>query len=79
MKIAAANAIAMLAREDVPDEVNSAGASLKYGEDYIIPALFDPRLISAVSSAVAEAAMVQGWQDGPSRIWKAIAEPVWQA
>ena len=62
MKIAAANAIAMLAREDVPDEVNSAyaGASLKYGEDYIIPAPFDPRLISAVSSAVAEAAMDSG-------------------
>ncbi len=62
MKIAAANAIAMLAREDVPDEVNSAysGASLKYGEEYIIPAPFDPRLISAVSSAVAEAAMVSG-------------------
>ena len=59
MKIAAANAIAMLAREDVPDEVNNAysGASLKYGVDYIIPAPFDPRLISAVSSAVAEAAM----------------------
>ena len=62
MKIAAANAIAMLAREDVPDEVNSAyaGVSLKYGEDYIIPAPFDPRLISAVSSAVAEAAMASG-------------------
>ncbi len=62
MKIAAANAIAMLAREDVPDEVNNAysGASLKYGVDYIIPAPFDPRLISAVSSAVAAAAMKTG-------------------
>ena len=62
MKIAAANAIAMLAREDVPDEVNNAyaGESLHYGEDYIIPAPFDPRLISAVSSAVAEAAMASG-------------------
>ncbi len=62
MKIAAANAIAMLAREDVPDEVNNAyaGESLRYGEDYIIPAPFDPRLISAVSSAVAEAAMASG-------------------
>ena len=62
MKIAAANAIAMLAREDVPDEVNNAysGAILKYGVDYIIPAPFDPRLISAVSSAVAEAAMATG-------------------
>ena len=62
MKIAAANAIAMLAREDVPDEVNNAyaGECLRYGEDYIIPAPFDPRLISAVSSAVAEAAMASG-------------------
>jgi len=62
MKIAAAQAIAYLAREDVPDEVNSAyaGVTLKYGEDYIIPAPFDPRLISAVSSAVAQAAMDSG-------------------
>ena len=62
MKIAAAYAIAMLAREDVPDEVTDAyaGESLRYGEDYIIPAPFDPRLISAVSSAVAEAAMSSG-------------------
>ena len=62
MKIAAAQAIAFLAREDVPDEVNSAyaGATLKYGEEYIIPAPFDPRLISAVSSAVAQAAMDSG-------------------
>ncbi|MGB0809688.1 MAG: malic enzyme-like NAD(P)-binding protein, partial [Candidatus Puniceispirillaceae bacterium] len=62
MKIAAAHAIAMLAREDVPDEVTDAyaGESLRYGEDYIIPAPFDPRLISAVSSAVAEAAMSSG-------------------
>ena len=62
MKIAAANAIAMLAREDVPDEVSNAYAnqSLHYGEEYIIPAPFDPRLISAVSSAVAQAAMDSG-------------------
>ena len=62
MKIAAAHAIAMLAREDVPDEVNHAyaGAQLRYGTDYIIPAPFDPRLISAISSAVAKAAMDTG-------------------
>ena len=62
MKIAAAHAIALLAREDVPDEVSDAyaGESLHYGEDYIIPAPFDPRLISAVSSAVAQAAMDSG-------------------
>ena len=62
MKIAAANAIASLAREDVPDEVNAAykGIQLHYGNDYIIPAPFDPRLISTVSSAVAKAAMESG-------------------
>ncbi|MGB1329727.1 MAG: NADP-dependent malic enzyme [Candidatus Puniceispirillaceae bacterium] len=62
MKIAAANALAMLAREDVPDAVADAygGQSLAYGEDYIIPTPFDPRLIVAVSSAVAEAAMNDG-------------------
>ena len=62
MKIAAANAIAELAREDVPDEVNAAyhGVQLHYGNDYIIPAPFDPRLISSVSSAVAKAAMDSG-------------------
>ena len=62
MKIAAAEAIAMLAREDVPDAVAEAygGQGLQYGEDYIIPAPFDPRLISAVSSAVAAAAMESG-------------------
>ena len=62
MKIAAAKAIASLAREDVPDEVNAAyhGVQLHYGKDYIIPAPFDPRLISFVSSAVAKAAMDSG-------------------
>jgi malate dehydrogenase (oxaloacetate-decarboxylating)(NADP+) len=55
MKIAAAEALAGLAREDVPDEVAAAyaGERLTYGPDYIIPAPFDPRLIWAVPSAVA--------------------------
>jgi malate dehydrogenase (oxaloacetate-decarboxylating)(NADP+) len=59
MKIAAAEALARLAREDVPDEVAAAyaGQRLTYGPDYIIPAPFDPRLIWAVPSAVAKAAM----------------------
>src|SRR3954451_19567675 len=59
MKIAAAEALAQLAREDVPDEVAAAysGERLLYGPDYIIPAPFDPRLIWAVPSAVARAAM----------------------
>jgi len=62
MKIAAAQAIAELAREDVPDEVASAysGEHPKYGADYIIPAPFDPRLISYISPAVAKAAMDSG-------------------
>src|ERR1700756_1264669 len=58
MKIAAAKALAALAREDVPDEVAAAyGARPKYGPDYIIPVPFDPRLISYVPPAVAKAAM----------------------
>ena len=61
MKIAAARALAELAREDVPDEVATAyGARPKYGADYIIPVPFDPRLISAVPSAVAQAAIDSG-------------------
>ena len=62
MKIAAAEALARLAREDVPDEDAAAysGQRLRYGPDYIIPAPFDPRLIWAVPSAVAQAAMDSG-------------------
>jgi malate dehydrogenase (oxaloacetate-decarboxylating)(NADP+) len=62
MKIAAAQALADLAREDVPDEVALAyrGARPGYGPDYIIPVPFDPRLISRVSMAVAEAAIESG-------------------
>jgi malate dehydrogenase (oxaloacetate-decarboxylating)(NADP+) len=61
MKIAAAQALAELAREDVPDEVAAAyGARPKYGPDYIIPVPFDPRLISAIPLAVAKAAMDSG-------------------
>ncbi|MBU6442415.1 MAG: NADP-dependent malic enzyme [Alphaproteobacteria bacterium] len=62
MKIAAAEALAELAREDVPDEVAQAYGSARpvYGPNYIIPVPFDPRLISRVSSAVAEAAIRTG-------------------
>ncbi len=62
MKIAAANALAELAREDVPDEVAMAyqGSRPRYGSNYIIPMPFDPRLISRVSPAVAQAAMETG-------------------
>ena len=62
MKIAAAEALADLARADVPDEVARAyrGTQLQFGPDYIIPTPFDPRLISAIPPAVAEAAMASG-------------------
>jgi malate dehydrogenase (oxaloacetate-decarboxylating)(NADP+) len=62
MKIAASQALAELAREDVPDEVDAAysGRRLRFGPDYIIPVPFDPRLISAVPTAVAKAAMASG-------------------
>ncbi|WP_298305881.1 NADP-dependent malic enzyme [uncultured Erythrobacter sp.] len=61
MKVAAATAIAELARQQVPEEVASAyGKNQKFGTDYIIPAPFDPRLIEVVSSAVAKAAMDSG-------------------
>ncbi len=62
MKIAAVKAIAELAREDVPDEVDAAysGRRLRYGPEYIIPVPFDPRLIVAIPPAVAAAAMESG-------------------
>ncbi len=62
MKVAAANAIAKLAREDVPDEVVAAmgGERPHYGKDYIIPSTFDPRLISVIPAAVAKAAIDSG-------------------
>ncbi|WP_323760741.1 NADP-dependent malic enzyme [Maricaulis sp.] len=62
MKIAAAQALAALAKEDVPDEVAAAyhGARPSFGRDYIIPSPFDPRLISYVPPYVAQAAMDTG-------------------
>ncbi len=62
MKIAAARALAELARQDVPDDVAAAyqGNRPKFGPNYIIPVPFDPRLISAVPVAVAKAAMETG-------------------
>ena len=61
MKIAAARAIAELARQDVHDEVATAyGRKMRYGPDYIIPAPFDPRLIHVIPVAVARAAMDTG-------------------
>jgi malate dehydrogenase (oxaloacetate-decarboxylating)(NADP+) len=62
MKIAAARALAELAREDVPDEVAAAyhGSRLTFGPEYLIPVPFDPRLISRIPVAVAKAAMETG-------------------
>ncbi len=62
MKVAASQAIAKLAREDVPDEVVAAmgGERPHYGKNYIIPSTFDPRLISVIPAAVAKAAMNSG-------------------
>ncbi|MEY4159797.1 MAG: hypothetical protein RLZZ136_418, partial [Pseudomonadota bacterium] len=66
MKIAAAQAIAELAREQVPEEVAAAyGQNQQFGLDYIIPAPFDPRLMEVVSSAVAKAAMDSGVAQKP--------------
>ncbi len=62
MKIAAANAIASLAKKRVPDEVVAAmgGDRPTYGKDYIIPSTFDPRLINVIPVAVAKAAIKSG-------------------
>ncbi len=66
MKIAAAQAIAELARQPVPQEVAAAyGQNHQFGRDYIIPAPFDPRLMEVVSSAVAKAAMDSGVAQAP--------------
>tara|TARA_R110000782_G_scaffold268047_2_gene364034 strand:- start:10410 stop:12671 length:2262 start_codon:yes stop_codon:yes gene_type:complete len=66
MKIAAAQAIADLARQQVPEEVARAyGKNHSFGDDYIIPAPFDPRLMEVVSAAVAQAAMDSGVAQKP--------------
>jgi malate dehydrogenase (oxaloacetate-decarboxylating)(NADP+) len=67
MKIAAAEALAELAREPVPEEVAAAygGRAHSFGRDYIIPAPFDPRLMEVVASAVAEAAVRSGVAQKP--------------
>jgi malate dehydrogenase (oxaloacetate-decarboxylating)(NADP+) len=73
MKVAAAQAIAKLAREDVPDEVSAAyaGRSMKFGQNYIIPTPFDPRLISTIPVAVAKAAVDSGVAKKPIKDWDA--------
>ncbi len=80
MKVAAANAIAKLAREDVPDEVVAAmgGDRPKYGRDYIIPSTFDPRLISVIPVAVAKAAMDSGVARKPIKDFEAYKDQLKQ-
>ncbi|MDC3356478.1 NADP-dependent malic enzyme [Candidatus Pelagibacter ubique] len=80
MKVAAANAIAKLAREDVPDEVVAAmgGDRPKYGKDYIIPSTFDPRLISVIPATVAKAAMDSGVAKKPIKDFEAYRDQLKQ-
>jgi malate dehydrogenase (oxaloacetate-decarboxylating)(NADP+) len=75
MKIAAANALAELARETVHEDVAAAygGNAYSFGPDYIIPAPFDPRLLVVVSSAVAKAAMETGVAQKPITDMEAYA------
>ncbi|WP_143689109.1 malic enzyme-like NAD(P)-binding protein [Wolbachia endosymbiont of Nilaparvata lugens] len=75
MKIAAADAIAKLAREPVPHEISAAygGRKMSYGREYIIPTPFDPRLISIVSPAVAKAAITSGVARKEIKDWNEYA------
>ena len=69
MKIAAAHALAELAREEVPAEVVAAngGVPLQFGQDYVIPKPFDPRMIETLCPAIAEAAVASGVARRPLR------------
>ncbi|PKP02675.1 MAG: NADP-dependent malic enzyme [Bacteroidetes bacterium HGW-Bacteroidetes-9] len=76
MKLAAAHALADLAKQPVPEEVNIAYqvTNLKFGKDYIIPKPSDPRLITHIAPAVAKAAMDTGIARKPIRDWDAYRE-----
>jgi malate dehydrogenase (oxaloacetate-decarboxylating)(NADP+) len=76
MKMAAALALAKLAREDVPDSVKRAygGQNLKFGPDYIIPKPFDPRVLTWVAPAVAKAACDTGVAAEPIKDWDAYRD-----
>lgn len=76
MKMAAVNALAALARQSVPEQVNIAygETKLNFGRDYIIPKPFDPRLISIVAPAVAKAAMDSGVALNPITDWQKYEE-----
>ena len=76
MKMAAVKALAALAKESVPEQVNIAYGETKliFGRDYIIPKPFDPRLISTVAPAVAKAAMESGVALNPILDWQKYEE-----
>ncbi|MBN2237702.1 MAG: NADP-dependent malic enzyme [Bacteroidales bacterium] len=76
MKLAAAKALAALAKEPVPEEVNRAfqSGNLTFGPDYLIPKPTDPRLIETVATAVAKAAMDSGIAKNPITDWDAYKE-----
>jgi malate dehydrogenase (oxaloacetate-decarboxylating)(NADP+) len=76
MKLAASRALAELAKEPVPEEVNLAFKiqNLKFGKEYIIPKPMDPRLIERVAPAVAKAAMETGVARMPIKDWDAYVE-----
>lgn len=76
MKMAAVEALARLAKEPVPEQVNVAygETKLNFGTDYIIPKPFDPRLIAEVPPAVAKAAIESGVAKRPIHDWEKYAE-----
>ncbi|MFE3866785.1 NADP-dependent malic enzyme [Flavobacterium sp. LS2P90] len=76
MKMAAVRALALLAKESVPEQVNVAYGATKliFGREYIIPKPFDPRLITIVAPAVAKAAMDSGVALNPITDWKKYEE-----
>jgi malate dehydrogenase (oxaloacetate-decarboxylating)(NADP+) len=74
MKMAAVRALAALAKEYVPEQVNIAYGATKLILDYIIPSPFDPRLISVVAPAVAKAAMESGVALNPIMDWDKYEE-----
>lgn len=76
MKMAAVKALAALAKESVPEQVNVAYGEIKltFGRDYIIPKPFDPRLITMVAPAVAKAAMESGVALNPITDWDKYEE-----
>ncbi len=80
MKMAAVKALAELAKEHVPEQVNIAygETKLSFGRDYIIPKPFDPRLIAAVPPAVAKAAIESGAATTAITNWEAYQDELYE-